>query len=117
MTFTEVDAGTVDGDGDDATSEDGVENTNSVVDDEKELQYSITSPIYGPKKSNEQNLALAVSMVNNDLSKKLRIIGMTPTNDSSNAESIKEYIERIINAFNFDKRKIIGFCCEQGSSF
>ncbi|CAF1089479.1 unnamed protein product [Brachionus calyciflorus] len=67
-------------------------------------------------KSNEQYLALAVSMVNNDHSKKLRIIGMTPTNGSSNAESIKQCIERIINAFNFDKRKIIGICCDQGSS-
>ncbi|RNA15565.1 hypothetical protein BpHYR1_033482 [Brachionus plicatilis] len=52
--------------------------------------------------SNEQYLALAVSMVKNDHSKKIRIIGMTPTNGSSNAESIK--------------RKIIGICCDQGSS-
>ncbi|RNA09933.1 zinc finger BED domain-containing 1-like [Brachionus plicatilis] len=67
-------------------------------------------------RSNELYLALAVSMVKNDHSKKIRIIGMTPTNGSSNAESIKVCIQRIINAFNFDKRKIFGICCDQGSS-
>lgn len=66
--------------------------------------------------SNEQFLALGASFVFKNLSKKIRIIGMTPTNGSSNAESIKECIERIINNYDFDKRKIIGISCDQGSS-
>lgn len=66
--------------------------------------------------SNQHFLALAASMNFNDFTKKIRVIGMEPTNGSSNAEAIKDLIEKIINRFKFDKRKICGVTCDQVSA-
>ena len=66
--------------------------------------------------SNQNYLALAVSVIFKDFSKEIRVIGMVPTNGSSNAESIKDCIEQIVNKYEFDKRKICGVVCDEGSS-
>ena len=58
-------------------------------------------------KSNEQFLAVAASMISNNFQKSIRVIGMIPTNGSSNAETIKACIEEIVNQFEFDKTKLI----------
>lgn len=66
--------------------------------------------------SNEQFLAVGASMIFKNFKKETRVIGMVTTNGSSNAESIKEFVEQIVNKFDFEKKKIIGVVCDQGSS-
>lgn len=66
--------------------------------------------------SNSQYLALACSIVYNNFHKEIRVVGMVNTNGSSNAESIKICIEQIINQFEFDKTKIEGVVCDEGSA-
>ncbi|RNA37583.1 zinc finger BED domain-containing 1-like [Brachionus plicatilis] len=66
--------------------------------------------------SAQQYLALAASMVFNNMKKNIRVIGMVQLNGTSNAEAIKNCIETIINRYNFDKRKVCGISCDQGSA-
>ncbi|RNA02153.1 zinc finger BED domain-containing 4-like [Brachionus plicatilis] len=66
--------------------------------------------------SNEQFLAVGASMIFKNFKKETRVIGMVKTNGSSNAESIKELVEIVVNKFDFDKKKILGVVCDQGSS-
>ncbi|RNA09202.1 zinc finger BED domain-containing 1-like [Brachionus plicatilis] len=66
--------------------------------------------------SNEQFLAVGASMIFKNFKKETRVIGMVKTNGSSNAESIKELVEIVVNKFDFDKKKKLGVVCDQGSS-
>lgn len=65
--------------------------------------------------SNQQFLAVAASIIFNNFHKSIRIIGMIPTNGESNSEKIKECVEMIVNIYEFDKTKIVGVNCDQGS--
>ncbi|CAF1066112.1 unnamed protein product [Brachionus calyciflorus] len=61
-------------------------------------------------------LAVASCMIFKSFSKELRILGMELMSESSTAENIKIAVEKIINRFQFDKRKIFAIVCDQGSA-
>ncbi|CAF1046323.1 unnamed protein product, partial [Brachionus calyciflorus] len=66
--------------------------------------------------SNSQFLALGASIVMENFSKSIRIIGMGKMPGTSTAEAIKTVIEELINRFEFDKTKICGFVSDGASS-
>ncbi|RNA03548.1 zinc finger BED domain-containing DAYSLEEPER-like [Brachionus plicatilis] len=66
--------------------------------------------------SNVQYFALAAAMIFKNCHKEIRVIGMINTSGSGNAESIKACVEKIINQYEFDKTKICGVVCDEGSA-
>ncbi|RNA32364.1 hypothetical protein BpHYR1_052918 [Brachionus plicatilis] len=60
-------------------------------------------------------LAVCVSITYHDFRKESRVIGMVELTNGSSAERIKDEVEKVVNDFDFDKKKITGVVCESAS--
>jgi hypothetical protein len=61
-------------------------------------------------------LGLAAMITYENLEKDCVVIGLEIMRGKHNAENIKSVIEKIINEYDFDKSKLNGIVCDEGSN-
>ncbi|CAF1064463.1 unnamed protein product, partial [Brachionus calyciflorus] len=61
-------------------------------------------------------IGLAAMITINNFDKECLVIGFEKMVGPHNAENIKKMIELIVNSYDFDRSKIKGIVCDEGSS-
>jgi hypothetical protein len=83
---------------------------NSFIEQKLQKSISITliSDCWTGQFSNEEYLGLAANLINETFQIETLVIGMERLENGHSAEECKQAIEKIINQFKFDKKKIKG---------
>jgi hypothetical protein len=84
---------------------------------QKKMSLSILSFNSNTKMSQMSDfIGLSASITDKNFNKKLLFLGLDRMPGPHNAEDIKIAVDKIINQYTFDKSKIKGVVCDEGSS-